>query len=132
MPSCTETLGLVILEAMSTGMPVVAARAGGIPELIEEGVSGFLFGDESEAVSAIREVLGSPERRRAIGENARAHSANHSWKAATGLLLEHYRTACAEQCISFNNGPPTDRSLGKRAKSALGRTALFAARKLLP
>lgn len=133
MPSCTETLGLVILEAMSTGLPVVAARAGGIPELIEEGVSGFLFSDESEAVAAIREVLGSPERRSAIGENARAHSASHSWKAATGLLIEHYRAACEQQPISFNNGgPPPRRSLGKRARSALGRTALFAARKLLP
>ena len=45
MPSRTETLGLVVLEAMSSGVPVVAARAGGIPEMIEEGVSGYLFDD---------------------------------------------------------------------------------------
>jgi hypothetical protein len=41
--------------------------------------------------------------------------------------------ACEQQTISFGNGgPPPHRSLAKRAKSALGRTALFAARKLLP
>ena len=38
------------------GLPVVAACAGGIPEMIEEGVSGFLFEDEREAVTAIREL----------------------------------------------------------------------------
>src|SRR6266702_3972646 len=40
MPSRTETLGLVVLEAMSSGLPVVGARAGGIPEMIVDGVTG--------------------------------------------------------------------------------------------
>ena len=50
MPSRTETLGLVVLEAMSSGVPVVGARAGGIPEMIEDGVSGFLFDTEADAI----------------------------------------------------------------------------------
>jgi len=133
MPSRTETLGLVVLEAMSSGLPVVAVRAGGIPEMIEDGVSGYLFDDESEAIEAIRDLLHSPERRAAVGECARAHSCRHSWKAATNLLLDHYRAACERQPIVFNRpGPPPHRSVGARVKSALGRTALFAARKLLP
>ncbi len=60
MPSRTETLGLVVLEAMSSGLPVVAARAGGIPELIDHGVSGFLYDDQSQALAAIQELLRSP------------------------------------------------------------------------
>jgi N-acetyl-alpha-D-glucosaminyl L-malate synthase BshA len=42
LPSSTESFGLVALEAMAAGVPVVAARVGGLPELIEHGVSGFL------------------------------------------------------------------------------------------
>src|SRR5208283_56777 len=80
MPSRTETLGLVILEAMSSGLPVVAARAGGIPELIEEGVSGYLFDEECQAVAAIEELLRSPERRELIGKIAREQASHHSWK----------------------------------------------------
>lgn len=133
MPSRTETLGLVVLEAMSSGLPVVAARAGGIPEMIRHGVSGFLFDLESEAVAAIRELLACPGQRAAIGENARTRASSYSWKSATIQLLEHYQAACEQQHISLNhNGPPPRMSLGGRAKSALGRTALFAARKLLP
>ena len=133
MPSRTETLGLVVLEAMSSGLPVVAARAGGIPEMIEDGVSGNLFDDELDAISAIGELIGSSERRKALGAVARARACDHSWTAATRLLLEHYRDACDRQPISFgHSGPPPHRSVGKRMKSAVGRTALFAARKLLP
>jgi glycosyltransferase involved in cell wall biosynthesis len=132
MPSCTETLGLVILEAMSSGLPVVAARAGGIPELIEEGVSGFLFEDEAEAAAAIAELLQSPEKSARIGANAREQASHHSWKTATSLLLEHYRVACKEQIISYKPvEPPPDAGLGFRTRQALGRAALFTARRLL-
>lgn len=133
MPSRTETLGLVVLEAMSSGLPVVAARAGGIPEMIEDSVSGYLYDDDHAAVGRIRELLESPERRAVIGHCARVHSGRQSWKAATLLLLEHYRRACKDQPISCV--PPrtrTRRSVGTRVKSALGRSVLFAARKLLP
>jgi glycosyltransferase involved in cell wall biosynthesis len=133
MPSRTETLGLVILEAMASGLPVVAARDGGIPEMIEEGVSGCLFNREDEAVAAIAALLASAQKRAAMGENARACACRRSWQAATGLLIEHYRAACEQQSISLNgNGAPPNLTLASRAKSLLGRTALMAARKLLP
>jgi glycosyltransferase involved in cell wall biosynthesis len=133
MPSRTETLGLVVLEAMSSGLPVVAARAGGIPEMIEEGTSGFLFDDENEALTAIRRLLGAPELRETVGSKARAHARESSWKAATETLLEHYQRAIEIQHI----GPADvdrlqDRRLASRARNAVGRTVLFAARKLLP
>jgi glycosyltransferase involved in cell wall biosynthesis len=133
MPSLTETLGLVILEAMSSGLAVVAARAGGIPEMIEEGVSGYLFDDESQAIAAIQALLGSSDLRATIGETARRQAALHSWRTATDLLLEHYRSACREQFISYQPAQaPPHPGLAFRAKKSLGRAALFAARKLLP
>jgi len=133
MPSRTETLGLVILEAMASSLPVVAARAGGIPELIQEGVSGYLFEEECEAVSAIRELLASPQKGLQMGAAARRQAEDHGWKSATSELLTHYRNACESQSISFNgNHLPPHPGLAYRTKSALARTALQAARKLLP
>jgi len=131
MPSRTETLGLVVLEAMSSGLPVVAARAGGIPEMIEEGVSGYLFDDENQAIAAIRRLLPSVEKRREIGTIAREHAALHSWKAATAQLIEHYKLACEMQQI----GPalsPAPVGLRARTKKAFGRSTLFVIRKMLP
>ncbi len=133
MPSRTETLGLVILEAMSSGLPVVAARAGGIPELIEHGVSGYLFDDEGQAVAAVKELLLSAEKRATVGEMARTHAAEHSWKAATGMLLEHYRTACEQQPISTTPAPaPAHPGIRFRIKRFAAKATLFVIRKLLP
>jgi glycosyltransferase involved in cell wall biosynthesis len=132
MPSRTETLGLVVLEAMASGLPVVAARAGGIPEMVDEGVTGYLFDDDEEAVSAIDGLLRSPSCRARMGSNARAQACRRSWRAATEILVEHYAKACARQVISLNGSGRALQGLGSRARSAIGRTALFAARKLLP
>ena len=131
MPSRTETLGLVVLEAMSSGVPVVAARAGGIPEMIEEGVSGYLFDNETEAIAAIRQLLPSAEKREAMGKTARVRAADHSWKAATAILLDHYRTACATQRIAPSPSP-TPTGVRPRLRKALSASTLFAIRKLLP
>lgn len=133
MPSRTETLGLVILEAMASGLPVVAARAGGIPELIEDTVSGYLFDDEGQAVAAVKELLLSSDKRAAVGEMARTHAAEHSWKAATSLLLEHYRTACEQQPISTTPAPaPAHPGIRFRIKKFAKKATLFVIRKLLP
>lgn len=133
MPSRTETLGLVVLEAMSSGLPVVAARAGGIPELIEDTVSGYLFDDESQAVAAVKELLLSAEKRASVGQMARTHAAEHSWKAATGQLLEHYRTACEQQTISTIPAPaPAHPGIRFRIKKFAATATLFVIRKLLP
>jgi glycosyltransferase involved in cell wall biosynthesis len=133
MPSRTETLGLVVLEAMSSGLPVAGARAGGIPEMIEDGVSGCLFDRESEAVEAIRPWLMCPEKRRAVGTAARSYAVDRSWKAATVRLVEHYKTACAEQNVIPEGTPaPAHPGLRSSAKQLAKRTTMYAIRKLLP
>ncbi len=59
LPSSTESFGLVALEAMSAGVPVVASRVGGLPELVEHGVTGFLEepGDVEAHVRAVLRIL---------------------------------------------------------------------------
>ena len=51
-----EPFGLVMIEAMACGTPVIAFRAGSVPEVIDDGVSGFIVRDENEAVAATRRL----------------------------------------------------------------------------
>ena len=132
MPSQTETLGLVVLEAMSSGLPVVGARAGGVTELIQDG-TGCLFDSDREAIDAIRSFLDCPEKREAAGIAGRAFAADHSWKAATLKLVGHYKAACAMQNVDTVATPdPVHPGLPFRARRLARRTTIYAIRKLLP
>ncbi|KAL6503238.1 Sulfoquinovosyl transferase sqd2 [Orobanche hederae] len=88
MPSESETLGLVVLEAMSSGLPVVAARAGGIPDIIpndQQGKTGYLFnpGDHDDCLSKLEPLLYDRELRENIGKAARAEMEKYDWRAST-------------------------------------------------
>ena len=75
MPSFAEGLPVVLMEAMATGMPVVSSRITGVPELVEDGVSGLLItpGRLDELVAALAALLtATPERRAAMGAAGRA------------------------------------------------------------
>jgi glycosyltransferase involved in cell wall biosynthesis len=69
-----ETFGLVGAEAMSHGVPVIAARVGALPELIDDGVNGLLFepGDARELARKVRRLWDDPELCRRLGHAARA------------------------------------------------------------
>ncbi len=91
-PSRTETLGLVLLEAMAAGCPVIAANAGGIPDIVTDGVNGFLFDttDDDGMVAAAARLLGDRSQRESLGLAARAEAERWSWSAATGQLARYY------------------------------------------
>jgi glycosyltransferase involved in cell wall biosynthesis len=73
LPSFTEGMPNVVLEACAAGVPVVATTVGGTPEVIEEGVSGYLVppGDAGGLATGIRDALASEERRRLLGQRGR-------------------------------------------------------------
>jgi N-acetyl-alpha-D-glucosaminyl L-malate synthase BshA len=73
LPSSTESFGLVALEAMSAGVPVVASRVGGLPELVEHGVSGCLepVDDVDAFVRAVLSILEHPTAARRMGRAGR-------------------------------------------------------------
>ncbi len=93
-PSRTETLGLVLLEAMAAGCPVVAANSGGIPDIVTPGENGYLFDpqDESGAIKATQQLLGDAQQRSYLRQNARQEAERWSWSAATQQLTNYYAT----------------------------------------
>jgi glycosyltransferase involved in cell wall biosynthesis len=101
-PSRTETLGLVLLEAMAAGCPVVAARSGGIPDIVEDGVNGYLFdpNDDNGAIVATQRLLAHPEERETLRQNARYEAERWSWTAATRQLQNYYKAVLAKQPLS--------------------------------
>ncbi|MGH7769290.1 MAG: glycosyltransferase family 4 protein [Candidatus Binatia bacterium] len=74
LPSLSEGLGRVIFEAMAAGTPVIGSRVGGIPELVEDGVSGFSVspGDENALAESLRWIFSNPEKSCAMGKSGRA------------------------------------------------------------
>jgi glycosyltransferase involved in cell wall biosynthesis len=93
MASRTETLGLVVLEAMAAGCAVVAASEGGIPDIVRDGVTGHLFkgGDIEAATAAVRRLIADDAHREAMGCEARLDAEKWSWAAATRQLEGLYR-----------------------------------------
>jgi glycosyltransferase involved in cell wall biosynthesis len=73
-PAFMEGLGVSLLQAASCGVAIVAARAGGIPEVVRHGESGLLVepGDAGALAGAILALLQDPERRQALGRGGRA------------------------------------------------------------
>src|ERR671932_98890 len=87
----SELLGLVAIEAMASGTPVVATRIGGLPEVVEHDVTGFLVepGDVAELRARLAEVLGDRRFAEQLGRNARER------------VLETFTwDACAERCLA--------------------------------
>lgn len=86
----SELLGLAVLEAMASGTPVVASRLGGLVEVVQHGVTGFLVepGNVVELRDRLAEVLSQPALASRMGRNARA------------LALERFTwEACAQRCL---------------------------------
>jgi glycosyltransferase involved in cell wall biosynthesis len=92
-PSRTETLGLVLLEAMAAGCPVIAANAGGIPDIVTDGVNGYLFdpSEEGGAIAATQKLLAHAAERETLRQNARLEAELWGWSAATRQLQGFYQ-----------------------------------------
>lgn len=95
-PSVYEPLGIVNLEAMACGTPVVASQVGGIPEVVDDGKTGLLVAvdDDFEAglTRALDQVIGDPEAARRMGEAGRERAVGEfGWDAVARRTVRLYK-----------------------------------------
>jgi phosphatidylinositol alpha 1,6-mannosyltransferase len=92
-PSDTETFGQVIQEAMASGLPVVAARAGGALDLVRDQVTGALFtpGSGADLRVHIQALVRAPQQRAALGQAGRTAAERCSWASVMDELLDQYQ-----------------------------------------
>jgi phosphatidylinositol alpha 1,6-mannosyltransferase len=88
-----ETFGQAVQEAMASGLPVVAPRAGGPVDLVDDGRTGYLVPPFEAAgfTAAIADLVADPEKRAAFGAAGRVSIEGRSWPAVGEELLDHYR-----------------------------------------
>ena len=97
-PSTTETLGLVILEAMASGLPVIAAESGPTNEQVEDGSTGLLYrsgtnGNLTEVINRLQEK-GLLEK---MSKEAYEHSRDYGWRGPAQQLLDFYESAIEQK-----------------------------------
>ena len=102
-PSITETFGNVTTEAMAAGVPVVAARATGAVDLVEDGVTGFLVDPKDIAgyADAIERIVADPALKASMGEAGHAKAAQYRWDTANQAVLDTY--------LELHDGPRATR-----------------------
>ncbi|MBM4381324.1 MAG: glycosyltransferase family 4 protein, partial [Deltaproteobacteria bacterium] len=93
MPSVSEGSPLALLEAMASGLPAVATRVGGIPDVLDDGVEGLTVPplDVAGLVRALGLLLADPARAAALGQAARRRAEGLTWEATASAL----EAACA-------------------------------------
>ncbi len=98
----TEGLGTTIIDAMYNHIPVVATAAGGIPELVQDGVTGFLcpVKDVNALADRVVRLLEKPELAAAFGQNAMKKALNFSKEIMASKILHIYREVLEERQVN--------------------------------
>lgn len=94
MPSYSESFGMVALEAMACGRPVIASRVGGLAYLVKDGNTGFHVqeGDPAELESRLAALLSNPQLLETMGRAARQEAEKYSWERAAGEINKLYQS----------------------------------------
>lgn len=92
MPSHYESFGMVALEAMACGTPVVASQVGGLAFLVKDGVTGFVVpgGEPEMLANTLTRLVLEPELREKLGSQAADYARNYSWEKITSKMIKIY------------------------------------------
>jgi glycosyltransferase involved in cell wall biosynthesis len=106
MPSRTDSYGIVFLEAWANALPVVAAAAGGVPDVVRHGEAGLLvpFGDLDRLSEALGGLVDDPVRARTLGEVGRKLvDRGHTWEDRFSTLEGRARDLMAKSRPRLNS-----------------------------
>lgn len=100
-PSTTETLGLVLFEAMATGLPVLAADSAPTREVLENGRAGFIFDPDSNAsmIQLVRDMVTDRDRLEAVRARGLEIAKSLDWRGPSEQLLRHYESVCQSRGV---------------------------------
>ncbi len=96
LPSSTETLSLISLESMASGVPVLAMNAGGVREVVQHGSTGWLANSPGEFEQTLGRLLQDAELRARLGLAGRRYAESQSWTRACEALEQDYRVILGE------------------------------------
>ena len=86
-----ETFGQVVQEALASGLPAIVINQGGVVDLVQDGITGYICADEPEAfASAARKLRDDPELRQQMSQSARRFAEARPWSAIMGQLEDYY------------------------------------------
>ncbi|HEX2271851.1 MAG TPA: glycosyltransferase family 4 protein, partial [Pyrinomonadaceae bacterium] len=99
VPSYYEPFGIVALEAMACGRPVIASRTGGLAEIVNDGVNGFLVeaGNHLQLAQRMVRLLNDDEQRQSMGHAARERANEFSWDRVAQQTLALYDSVVEQQ-----------------------------------
>jgi D-inositol-3-phosphate glycosyltransferase len=99
VPSHYESFGMVALEAMACGTPVVASQVGGLAFLVQDGVTGYVVPDDDPAAlgSRLAELILNPDLRQKLGEQAVHYAQDYSWENITSRIKNLYTNVLTSQ-----------------------------------
>ena len=94
MPSHYESFGMVALEAMACGTPVVASQVGGLAYLIQDGVTGYHVRDQEpeELAARLTEIMEDDDLHLKMSQNSAEYAKKYSWKEITREVMEVYHS----------------------------------------
>jgi glycosyltransferase involved in cell wall biosynthesis len=92
VPSYYEPFGMVALEAMACGRPVIVSEVGGLSEIVEDGIQGYFIppGDYLELARRLSSLISSPRQRQEMGASARTRALTYNWETSASQTLNLY------------------------------------------
>ncbi len=93
MPSLYESFGMVALEAMACGTPVIASEVGGLGYLVQNGVTGYTIpdSDPAELCDKLSHLLGNENLRSQMGNSAAEYAADYAWNKIASQIIDVYK-----------------------------------------